>query len=111
MPSGPSSPVADFKLAHEGNVGCSPCRVVERLGTWEDKLSREVRKHPGRTVAAALGVGYVLGGGLFSRFTARLLKAGLRMGVRAALVPFIAEGLLRAGEISRRRGRGRAAAG
>ena len=34
---------------------------------------------------AALGVGYVLGGGLFSPTTARLL----RIGARLALVPII----------------------
>jgi hypothetical protein len=36
-------------------------------------------------VLAAAGIGYVLGGGLFSPMTSRLLKVGLRL----ALVPVI----------------------
>jgi hypothetical protein len=32
-------------------------------------------------VLAALGVGYVLGGGLFSPFTGRVLSIGLRLAV------------------------------
>ncbi|HYZ90339.1 MAG TPA: hypothetical protein VE620_13665 [Myxococcales bacterium] len=56
-----------------------------------DDLSRtldlrgRVERNPIGMVAAALGVGYVLGGGLFSSTTARLL----RIGVRLALIPII----------------------
>ena len=56
-----------------------------------DDLSRaldlrgRVERNPIGMVAAALGVGYVLGGGLFSATTARLV----RIGVRLALVPII----------------------
>lgn len=59
-------------------------------GSMED-LSRaldlrgRVERNPIGMVAAALGIGYVLGGGLFSPTTARLL----RIGVRLALVPII----------------------
>ncbi|HWE22540.1 MAG TPA: hypothetical protein VG496_01245 [Myxococcales bacterium] len=59
-------------------------------GSMED-LSRavdlrgRVERNPIGMVAAALGVGYVLGGGLFSPTTARLLRIGLRL----ALVPII----------------------
>jgi hypothetical protein len=59
-------------------------------GSMED-LSRaldlrgRVDRNPIGMVAAALGVGYILGGGLFSPTTARLL----RLGVRLALVPVI----------------------
>jgi hypothetical protein len=51
----------------------------------EDLTSR----HPIGTVAAALGIGYVLGGGLFTRFTARLLGFGVRVGLRLAVLPMI----------------------
>lgn len=67
--------------------------VRQRLGAWTEQLARETRKHPIRTVAAAVGVGFVLGGGLFSRVGARLLLAGARTGVRMAVVPFIAQSL------------------
>ena len=46
-----------------------------------------VDAHPLGTLAAALGAGYVLGGGLFTSLTRRLLGAGLRLGVQLALLP------------------------
>ena len=48
-------------------------------------LRRRVRRHPYAMVAAALGVGYVLGGGLFSRTTVRFLG----VAGRAASLPLI----------------------
>ena len=48
-------------------------------------LRGRVQRHPIGMVCAALGVGYVLGGGLFSPFTARLLK----MGIRMAIIPLV----------------------
>jgi hypothetical protein len=42
-------------------------------------VRRRVRRHPYAMVAAALGVGYVLGGGLFSRTTVRLLGVAGRV--------------------------------
>lgn len=65
----------------------------ERLAEWSDRLARETRKHPIRTVAMAVGVGFVLGGGLFTRVTARLLMVGGRIGLRMAVVPLMAQGL------------------
>ena len=44
-----------------------------------------VQRNPIGMVLAAAGIGYVLGGGLFSPMTSRLLK----IGVRLALVPVI----------------------
>ena len=46
-------------------------------------------RHPVGTVAAALGLGYVLGGGLFTRFTARVIGFGVRVGLRLAVLPVI----------------------
>jgi hypothetical protein len=65
-----------------------------QLESWADRLVRQTREHPGRSVAMAVGVGYVLGGGLFSRLTARLVGTGLRIGLRTVLLPFVTEGLL-----------------
>ena len=48
-------------------------------------LKGRVQRNPIAMVCVAAGVGYVLGGGLFSPTTSRLLK----IGVRLALVPFI----------------------
>jgi hypothetical protein len=44
-------------------------------------LRGRVQRHPIGMVAAALGVGYLLGGGLFSPFTAKLVRYGLRLAV------------------------------
>jgi hypothetical protein len=50
-------------------------------------LYSETEKHPFRTVAIALGGGYVVGGGLFSPLTARLVGVLIRVGLRAAAMP------------------------
>jgi hypothetical protein len=46
----------------------------------------------------AVGVGYVLGGGLFSRLTARIVGTAVRIGLRTAVLPFVMEGLLLFGQ-------------
>jgi hypothetical protein len=48
-------------------------------------LRGRVQRHPIGMVLAAAGIGYVLGGGLFSPTTGRLLKLGLRL----AIIPFV----------------------
>jgi hypothetical protein len=63
-----------------------------------DKVVRQTQEHPGRSVAMAVGVGYVLGGGLFSRLTARIVGTGIRIGLRTALLPFVTESLLALGQ-------------
>ena len=69
-----------------------------RVESFAGKLARQTRKHPGRFVAVAMGVGYVLGGGLFSRLTARIVGTAIRIGLRTAVVPFVMEGLLLLGQ-------------
>ena len=48
-------------------------------------LSGRVQRNPIGMVAAALGIGYVLGGGLWSPLTGKLVKVGLRL----ALIPLV----------------------
>ena len=48
-----------------------------------------VEAHPIGAVATALGVGYVLGGGLFTRLTSKLIGLGLRFGVQFAVLPVL----------------------
>ncbi len=57
-------------------------------------LEGRVERSPYGTVAIALGVGYVLGGGLFSPLTGRTLSLGLRLGLRLVVLPIVAEQLL-----------------
>jgi ElaB/YqjD/DUF883 family membrane-anchored ribosome-binding protein len=48
-------------------------------------VSQSIQAHPFRAVLVAAGVGYVLGGGLFSPLTGTIL----RVGFRAMLVPML----------------------
>jgi hypothetical protein len=52
-------------------------------------IDGRVQRNPYGTVAAALGIGFVLGGGIFTPLTARILGLGLRLGVRLALLPLL----------------------
>ncbi|MBL9038456.1 MAG: hypothetical protein JNG84_08090 [Archangium sp.] len=56
-----------------------------------------VEEHPYGMVAAAVGIGYVLGGGLFSPTTARLVQTALKVAAIPAVqsqLLSVAEGLL-----------------
>ncbi|QSQ16497.1 hypothetical protein [Myxococcus landrumensis] len=63
--------------------------AVDDLGQTLDIRGR-VERNPYGMMAAAIGVGYVLGGGLFTPLTARIL----RLGVRLAALPFVKDELL-----------------
>jgi hypothetical protein len=79
-------------------VAKRPSGTRKPVGSWTDRLARQTREHPGRSIAMAVGVGYVLGGGLFSRLTAHIVGTGIRIGLRTALLPFVTEGLLLLGQ-------------
>jgi len=57
-------------------------------------LRRRIERNPYGSLAAAAGLGFVLGGGLFTRLAARLVGTGLRLGLVAAM-PRLQEELLR----------------
>jgi hypothetical protein len=63
--------------------------AVADLGQALD-LKGRVERNPYGTLAIAVGVGYVLGGGLFTPLTGRILK----LGVRLAALPFVKDELL-----------------
>jgi hypothetical protein len=88
---------------------------VDRIGSdaqqlWEDArgavtdlqgtldLKGRVERNPYMMVLAAFGVGYVLGGGLFTRTTGRLL----RLGVRLAALPMVKDELIGMAEVALR---------
>ncbi len=52
-------------------------------------IERRARRHPYGMLAAALGIGFVLGGGLFSRLGRGMVGTGVGLGLRASAVPFI----------------------
>ncbi len=66
-------------------------RTRETVGDLKERLDIDgrVARNPYGMMAAALGVGYLLGGGLFSPLTARLFGFGMRMGLRLAAIPFL----------------------
>lgn len=53
------------------------------------ELKARFDQHPYGALAAALGMGYVLGGGFFTPLTERIAKFAVRAGIRAALVPIL----------------------
>ena len=65
----------------------SPVRVEAAPGAWRPVLDigGRLQRNPYGMLAGALAVGFVLGGGLFTRLTAAIAGAGLRMAVMAAL--------------------------
>jgi uncharacterized membrane protein YhaH (DUF805 family) len=48
-------------------------------------IEGRVERNPYWMVAGALGAGFILGGGLFTRMTGRIAGAALRIGLMAAL--------------------------
>jgi hypothetical protein len=56
-------------------------------------LGGRVNKHPYGTLAAAVGIGYLLGGGLFTPLTGRIVGLGLRLGLRLAVLPLLKDQL------------------
>jgi len=80
------------------------------LGETLDIKGR-VDRHPFGTVAAAIGIGYVLGGGLFTPLTGRIVRLGVRIGLRLAVLPVLKQEMAElVGELEEE-GKGRHAAG
>jgi hypothetical protein len=67
---------------------------VSTLGRIVDVQDR-LRRHPYQTLGATVGLGYVLGGGVFTSLTSRLVRLGLRAGTRFALVALVADHVAR----------------
>jgi hypothetical protein len=63
--------------------------AVRQLGSALDLRGRTER-HPYGMMLVALGVGYILGGGLFTPFTARVVRLGLRL----AALPLVKDELI-----------------
>jgi hypothetical protein len=95
-PSGNGHQQPQGFVGRVGHLNDSAHQLLEEAkSTFEDlgqalDLRGRVQRHPYGMVAAALGVGYVLGGGLFSSLTFRLVG----LGVRLAGVPLVKNQLL-----------------
>lgn len=62
----------------------------------QERFFAEIRRRPARSLALALGAGYLAGGGIGTILTARLLAVGARIALRLAVVPVLADGVERA---------------
>lgn len=78
--------------------GASVAQARRQLVQWRDAIARQTVERPGRSLALAVGAGYLVGGGAFSRLTARVLGLGLRIGLRVAAVPIVTQGLILLGK-------------
>ena len=68
----------------------SPLRTgMEALGSALESATRQTAERPLRTLALAVGAGYALGGGVFSRLTMRLVAAATRLALRASSASLI----------------------
>jgi hypothetical protein len=72
--------------------------VKKRVTSWRSMFDREMKNHPVRSVGIAVGAGYVLGGGLFSALSARLIALGARIALRLALVPLVTQSVVQVAE-------------
>jgi hypothetical protein len=70
----------------------SPIESAGRALRETFDIQERLRRSPYAMVAGAVGIGFVLGGGLFTRLAARILGTGLRIGLMAAL-PVLQKGI------------------
>jgi hypothetical protein len=77
--------VADTVVELAKNANSAINGVADAVG-----LTPKVEQAPYAMVAAALGIGYVVGGGLFTPTTARLFQLGMKL----AAVPAVRDRLL-----------------
>jgi hypothetical protein len=74
--------------------------------TAVDDVRERVHERPVKTLALAVGAGYVVGGGLFTPLSGRLFYTGLRIALRLAALPLVREELMALVETISDRGRG-----
>lgn len=79
------------RRAHQLGDGLD--RVEDALADAKARVEGQVARSPYVTLAAAVGVGYVLGGGLFTPFTARVVRGALGLGLRVAVLPLLQQEL------------------
>ena len=68
-------------------------RARSRICAGPLDIEGRVKRNPYGTSRPALGIGYLLGGGLFTPLTGRLVGLGLRIGLRLAVLPVVRDEL------------------
>jgi hypothetical protein len=71
----------------------SPIESAGRALRETFDIQERLRHNPYAMVAGSVGVGFVLGGGLFTRVAAKILGTGLRIGLMAAM-PILQKGIV-----------------
>jgi hypothetical protein len=90
--AGPSGRFGMEMVAHRSS------QARKQIHIWKSSLAYQAKHHPVRSIAVAVGAGYLLGGGLFSRLTGRIVATAVRLGLRLALVPFVTQSIATLGE-------------
>jgi hypothetical protein len=70
-------------------TGVSGAEESNALNDAYDRLRRQLEDNPYQTLALVAGAGFILGGGLFTRFAVNVIAASLRVGVAAAFAPLV----------------------
>ncbi len=83
QPKGPAAQVREKMSQATAQAGS----VAEAV---RDSLAERVMQNPYGMLAAAFAVGYVAGGGLFTRTTARMVQ----LGARLAMIPQVRDPML-----------------
>jgi hypothetical protein len=102
--SAANTPTEGAPARRFGSAEGAKNELRERVTDWRDTVAREASERPGRTLALAVAAGYLVGGGVFSRLTARLVGLGVRIGLRMAVIPVVTQGLATLGENMFRQG-------
>ncbi len=72
-------------LENEAGALLEEARQAARAARDSLDLDGKLERHPYAMLAGALGIGYLLGGGLFTRMTSRVLRIGARLLVLPVL--------------------------
>jgi len=83
----------DERPPSAGQLFNEATHVVNEIQEYLD-IKVRVQRNPYGTLAAAMGIRYVLGGGLFTPFTTRLV----RLGIRFAALPMVKDELMNMAE-------------
>jgi hypothetical protein len=62
-------------------------------GETVEGLGARMKSNPISTMAGAVGIGYIVGGGFFSPLTRRVVGMGVRVGILLAAAAYLAEGV------------------
>jgi hypothetical protein len=80
----PSSRLCDVSASGDSSYDEAPLGEHDQSVVAQAVTSLDIRgrmtRHPYQTLLIAAGVGYVLGGGLFTRLTANVFRVGMRVG-------------------------------